>query len=294
MRIELGVSRSYEELMEIVYRMEQRYRGCLEVKYLWKSSDGREIPVLLLGDKRKCLVLSAGVHGRETVNPILLLKLAGEYCEAYENDRPVGGYPVKRMLDGCGLCVVPLLNPDGYSIALEGFDCIRNPRIRQAAKMQNEDPSEWKYNGRGRDLNRNFPCRSFARKYAGDRPGSERETRVLMEVFGRFCTVGYLDFHSRGKSIYYHRSAMPVPYNLRQRRIAEALSGCSGYALAEPEEEVEAGDSGGNTVHYYSERFCRPALTIETVAEDADFPLSPAHQREAYGEIRLMPLVFLG
>lgn len=293
MHIDLNKSYRYEELMEIIYRMEQRYPDMLEVKYLWKSCDGREIPMLMLGNSKRCLVVTGGVHGRESVNPIVLLKIVEEYCKAWEKNDSFRGYPVKRMLEDCGICLLPLLNPDGYAIAMEGFDCIQNPRIRQAAKMRNENPIQWKYNGRGRDINRNFPCRSYVRKYAGDRPGSERETEALMEVFNHYHTIGYLDFHSRGKFIYYHRSAMSTPYNIRQRQLAEALAKGSGYALARPEEEVEIGDSGGNTVHYYSEKFCRPALTIETVEEEADFPLSPAHQSEAYEEICHMPLKFI-
>ena len=293
MLIDLKKSHTYEELLEIIFRMEHRYRGILEVKYLWKSYDNREIPVLLLGNRKKCLCITAGVHGRESVNPVLLLKMMEEYCEAWKRNEMPGGYPVRRMLTDCGICAIPLLNPDGYSIAMEGFDSIRNPRIRQAAKMQDVPFREWKYNGRGRDINRNFPCRSYVRKYAGDRPGSERETNVLMEVLGCYPTIGYIDFHSRGKFIYYHRSAMPVPYNVRQRQLAEALSECSGYSLADPEEEVETGDSGGNTVHYYSEKFCRPALTVETVDEEAEFPLSPDCQEEAFREIHMMPLKFI-
>ena len=66
---------------------------------------------------------------------------------------------------------------------------------------------------------------------------------------------------------------MPESYNDKQLEIASRFKEITNYELVLPELEVETDDSGGNTVHYYSERFNKPALTIETVEDEATFPL---------------------
>jgi len=46
--------------------------------------------------------------------------------------------------------------------------------------------------------------------------------------------------------------------------------------------------SGGNTVHYFSEHFYKPAITIETVDENANFPLYYNYRKSTYEEIKLI------
>lgn len=85
---------------------------------------------------------------------------------------------------------------------------------------------------------------------------------------------------------------MTEEYNKEQHRLACLLSTLTGYVLMPEQKEIELNDSGGNTVHYYSEKFCMPAITIETVDELAYFPLSPHYQKGTFEEIKLTPFVF--
>ena len=74
--------------------------------------------MIRIGLGMNALVLTAGLHGRESVNPVLLTKLAEEYCQAYADDAEIHHYPVKELLNKCSLCILPLVNPDGYETAL--------------------------------------------------------------------------------------------------------------------------------------------------------------------------------
>ncbi|HWT75086.1 MAG TPA: M14 family zinc carboxypeptidase, partial [Mobilitalea sp.] len=141
---------------------------------------------------------------------------------------------------------------------------------------------------RGVDINRNFPSKLWRPKYKGDYPASENETKALIYVFHSYKSKGFLDFHSRGKQIYYYRSQMSDYYNEKQLRIAVRLSEITNYTLVPPEEEIDPGDTGGNTVHYFAEHFNKPALTLETVDEDAELPLDERYRFPTFDEIKLV------
>ena len=82
---------------------------------------------------------------------------------------------------------------------------------------------------------------------------------------------------------------MSEQYNERQLAIAERLSKVTGYKLVPPEDEIAEEDSGGNTVHYVSETYGIPALTIETLPDNVDFPIDSLY---SYDVMRHLELLF--
>ena len=302
---------SYFDLISDVKALAQTYSKVLQSVTIGKSHDNRDIVMLKLGTGKKYILFCAGVHGRETVNPIVLLKIAEYYAKIYEEfykekekftmllknptddigkqyDRMIFGKCVYELLQTYTILMIPLLNPDGYMISLYGYNVIRDPELKKRIKKMGIHYAEWKYNGRGIDINRNFPCRSWKPKGPNDYAASENETKTLIQIFHQYRIRCFLDFHSRGKSIYYYRNSMPSAYNENQLKIAKRLKVVTKYRLVSPEDEIEYGDSGGNTVHYFSERFNRPALTIETVDEDAAFPLDYKYRISTFEEIKLV------
>ena len=150
-------------------------------------------------------------------------------------------------------------------------------------------PSRWKDNARGIDINRNFDSITWKQKSKEDYPFSEVESQFMKRIFDKYYRGIYIDIHSRGKNIYYYRKSMNDSYNYRQKIIAKDISSFTKYRLSDEQEEINVGDSGGNTVHYYSEKYNCPALTIETVKEDETFPLDYKNVDKIYEEIS--PLV---
>ncbi|SES97679.1 M14 family zinc carboxypeptidase [[Clostridium] polysaccharolyticum] len=271
----------YEDLVAYAKYLACHYSDLVQYESIGRSWDNRDIFLLKVGKGRDNVIVTGGVHGRESVNPMVLLCMAEYYCEEF---RP--------CLDLVSVYVVPVLNPDGYAIAIQGFDSIKCEKNRRMCELKHIPYYLWKYNGRAVDINRNFPCVSWKKKDVNDVAGSEPETIALMELFQNVSSIGYIDYHSRGKQIYYHRKSMSEDYNRDQFGYACLLNAMTDYELVPPKREIEENDSGGNTVHYYSEQFCLPAITIETVDELACFPLSPHYQRETYEEIKLTPFVF--
>ena len=214
---------SYEDIFQGMEELSRRYPDFTVCRSIGTSHDGRDIPMMRVGLGKKTLVLTAGIHGRETVNPVLLVKMLEDYCQAFQDREERYGYPVQTLLNGCSVVVIPLVNPDGYEIALRGFSVIHNPVLRQLCKMKEIGWQHWKYNARGVDINRNFPCRSYIQQQLGEYPASENETQALIQVFQDYDTLGYVDFHSRGRIIYYYRQAMPFAYNQRNHKLARYL-----------------------------------------------------------------------
>lgn len=305
----------YDKIIQAAKALAKQYHTIIKYVTIGESHDNRDIVLLKLGVGQKYMVCVGGVHGRETINPVVLLRIIEHYAEYYMNYheqkydllrklqspnlylkeeyvQTLYGACIYELLKTFTILIVPLLNPDGYMISLKGYDVISNNDLREQCQMLGQHYPEWKYNARAVDINRNFPCRLWRPKHSLDTPASENETKALIRLFHDYRTRGFLDFHSRGKQIYYYRSQMPESYNKKQLEIASRFQNITDYVLMPPEDEVETGDNGGNTVHYYSEVFRKPALTIETVEEEATFPMNWNYRLQTFEELKNLILEF--
>ncbi|MDF2844585.1 MAG: hypothetical protein K0R00_3011 [Herbinix sp.] len=306
---------SYEKYLTDARDLAKQYEAILSYVTIGTSHDNRDIVLLKLGIGKQFLLCCGGVHARETINPVVLLRIIEYYAELYVNhkqerfslkyklytetqqlreeyEKMLYGACVYELLQTYTILFVPLLNPDGYMISLKGFESINDTTLRQRCISKNISREEWKFNARGVDINRNFPSKLWRPKSEEDTVASENETQILIKILKEYRTRGFLDFHSRGKQIYYYRSMMPESYNNQQLEIATRLMQITNYELMPPENEIDSGDTGGNTVHYYSEYFLKPALTIETVDEDAVFPLALHYRSSTFEELKLVILEF--
>ncbi len=293
--VDLSVPYGYERMMRDVDALGRRYPHILSVESLGRSLDGREIPSMSVGRGEQNILLTAGVHGRESVNPAVLMGMAERYLAEMDggHDGKHGhGSDVKHS-HGVVLAIMPMVNPDGHEVALHGFGAIRSQELGRSMAKMGIRHQEWKYNARGIDVNRNFPSRAWSRASGTDEPGTEPETKAVMSFLTREGSMGYIDFHSRGEVVYYYRNQMDEAYNKGQERLAQALGRITGYRLAHPSEETEVGDVGGNTVQFYSERTGRPAITIETLSEATPFPLPCESQAGLAESLYATPFVFL-
>jgi len=279
---------SYGEIMRRSIRLSRTYSHLLSLKSLGFSHDGREIIAIYLGDiSNKKVLFTAGVHGRENINPVVFLMIIEEYCKRYESDTEL-----KECLEKLTFVFVPVVNPDGYEIAKKGFGAIRNRLFEEYCKSFGIPSRMWKYNARGVDINRNFNVKSFRPTVNMPYSSSENETIILEKFFIENKPVGYMDVHSRGKVIYWYRNTMSEIYNIKQYNIARKLAKLCNYGLVSPELELDEGGNGGNTVHFASEMMEIPAITVETVDDDVDFPLDINNYEKVFSEIKELVLKF--
>lgn len=306
---------SYDKYVTTSMELSKQYNNILKCVTIGTSHDNRDILLLKLGLGQNYLICCGGVHARETINPIVLMRIVEFYADLYqtykserqdlknlllnstlylenEYQHMLYQHCTYELLQTFTILFIPILNPDGYMISLEGFNSLKNTHLKENCLQYGIPAEQWKFNARGIDINRNFPSKLWRQKSRTDKAASENETKVLMEVFHQYNPLGFLDFHSRGEAIYYYRNTMPDAYNEKQYKIANRLKDITNYSLMPPEDEVDTDDSGGNTVHYFSEQFGKPALTIETVEENASFPLDPDYRASVFDDLKLVILEF--
>ena len=209
-----------------------------------------------------------GIHGRERVNPKLLVKQIEYYAKN------------KLIPENMVIHYIPLANPDGYDLSL--FEGIATDYL---ADIADENYPRWKSNIRGVDLNRNFPDIYLAldemtwinqwgrvdnHRYYSDEPsgefyfgsfaGSEIETQLLMDYMNRYKYEMFLDYHSQGEVLFINKWFMPNAYNEKNSALAEIIKGLNGYFVPKDNGEY----SSGFTTNYMANRHRIPSITIET------------------------------
>lgn len=162
---------------------------------------------------RKGVLLVAGLHARELVNPDLLLLFALRLCERYTaggrivfGPKSYSAARVRQVVQGLDLYLFPLVNPDGRAYVQSPTG---DPWWRKNRRPGGGQPC------RGVDLNRNFdflwpsgigsssdPC--DYQVYRGPGAFSEPETRNVRHLLDSAPHIAYfMDLHSYARELYY-------------------------------------------------------------------------------------------
>ncbi len=263
-----------------------------------KSLLDRRIHGILIGNSVSPALYCGGVHGREWITTLLLMRFAEELLYAYSRRRRMCDIDIYKLLNVKGVLIVPVLNPDGVEISINGAEQAGiSPELSgETAElcMSREFSEKWKANARGVDINRNFDAawdemRSLAQAsgitgpslggWTGEYPESEPETQAIVRLcrFMRFRHA--IAFHSQGEEIYWnYRSFTPPKAHL----MARILSVSSGYPLREPQESA----SSAGLKDWFMEKYHAPAFTVEIGSGECPIPLS--HFRFLYSRLREM------
>lgn len=239
-----------------------------------------------LGDMQgKQILIEGGIHAREYPSTLVLIDMI-EYLAG-------------QNLAG-GIYILPLVNPDGARLVLDGvawLNCTKQREFLQNINDGSEDFSQWKADIMAVDLNVNFDalwgegsqnvfCPSSG-NFVGFYPESEREVRNLIDFSYRVRPDLTLSFHTKGEVIYYGFELLTPDELARDREIAELISTINGYI---PTQTV--GSVGGYS-DWASEYLKVPAFTIELAPVTAPTPVpieyvEPAFQANKDVPIRLL------
>lgn len=201
------------------------------------------------------IVIEASIHAREYPSTLVVLGMVE--------------YLVNQELSG-GIYIVPLVNPDGVRLVLEGVDWITCEKQREYVLSINggsEDFSLWKADIWAVDLNVNFDalwgggsqnvfCPSPG-NFVGYYPESEREVRNLIDLTYSVRPSLTLSYHTKGNVIYYGFEVLSPEDIERDREIAEYISSINGYI------PIKTENSTGGYSDWVSQYLGVPAFTIE-------------------------------
>ena len=188
------------------------------------------------------VICQYSIHAREYITTYLAL----EQIKIFERVGRVGT-----------VYFLPMLNPDGVNICL------------------NENPLH-KANGRGVDLNVNFPARwgkgeknvkkSGSENYIGAYPLSEPESKSLANFTLDISPHSTISYHSKGEEIYYEFNQPKTNLN-RDRALALLLAKSTGYAIK------STPNSTGGYKDWCIEKLKIPAFTIEVGSDKLTHPI---------------------
>lgn len=251
----------------------------LKKSVIGKTTLGRDIVAYILG--KSGVLMCGAFHGMERVTAAILYKFLDEVCDSGEK---------------INLAVVPMVNPDGVEISVNGTDtAYRNKSLVENCLVRARAPYyKWQANARGVDINHNFDAghedvKSIERemgifkpahtRYGGKCAESECETKALCD----FCRNKDFDLavalHTQGREIYYDYGEHTPSYS---RILADELAALSGYKVSHPQGVAV----GGGFKDWFIEYFHKPAFTFECgIGEN---PLPPQTFYTEYSKVSKM------
>lgn len=231
------------------------------------STLGQEIYGYHIGSySGKQILIEAGIHAREYPSTLVVVGMA-KYLADLES------------IDG-GIYLVPLVNPDGVRLVLDGVDWVECGTLREYILSVNggsTDFSLWKADILAVDLNVNFPalwggggqnvrCPAPA-NFIGYYPASEREVRNLMELTNNIRPDLTLSYHTKGEVIYYGFEVLTEEELARDEALANIISSINGYI------PIRTENSTGGYSDWVSEVYRVPAFTIEVGSTTLPTPI---------------------
>lgn len=245
---------TYDDMSQDIQELASRYSGKMQVNTIGTTHDGRSLYEIIVGNPgaKKHVLIHGGIHGREYMTPLLVMKQL-EYGLYFYDSGSFEGRSLADMFSQVALHFVPMVNPDGISISQNGMNGIRSGALQETVRQcYSNDISQgrtsmafdrylqyWKANGRGVDLNQNFPADweqvtssnlpSYA-TYKGPSPVSEPESQALYNLVNSRSWAATISYHSMGNIIYWDYPGNAV-YN-QSMDLANTISARTGYRLA--------------------------------------------------------------
>ncbi len=277
---------TYSELIENITRLSSNPN--IDFFTVGESTLGQPIYGLHIGTyEGKQILMESGTHAREYPAVLVVTGIA-EYLA--DNVSQLSG----------GVYIIPLVNPDGVRLVLDGVEYISCEKLREYILLINDnsnDFSDWKANALAVDLNVNFPalwgegsqnvfCPSPA-NFVGYYPASERETRLLIDFTGRVKPDLVLSYHTKGNVIYYGFETLTPDELSRDESIARIISGINGYTPIRTENSV------GAYPDWFSDIYRLPAFTIEVGDASLPTPIPLSEVQPAIERNKDVPIVLL-
>lgn len=269
--IPTDISYSYDILKINIEGLKKRYPFII-TDSIGTSVDNRKIYRIRIGNGARKVSYNASHHANEWITSSLLMSWLERFLDIYSLEGSIKGFSTEEIWNRATIDLVPMVNPDGVELVTNGLDNITVNRDEILAwNNYNEDFSKWKANINGVDLNRNYDADFEEYKsleaefgvtgpasalYAGPEPGSEPESRALIQLTQSNDYRLVLAYHTQGQVIFWnYRDLQPEEYY----NIALAFNEVSGYALARP----ELSQSYAGYKDWFIKAFRRPGYTIE-------------------------------
>ncbi|MFZ0369508.1 MAG: M14 family metallopeptidase [Halobacillus sp.] len=241
-----------------------------------QSVMGKNLDELQIGRGSKIVHWNGSFHGNEWITTAVIMQFLNDYLLALTNKESIRGLDVGPFYDQVTLSIVPMVDPDGVNLVLNGPP---EGEFGQEALRINQgstDFSGWKANIRGVDLNNQYPAKwdvEAARKpkepafrdFPGYQPLTEPEAIAMAELAGERLFEKMLAFHTQGEVIYWGYEGLEPP---RAMTIVNEFGRVSGY------EPIRYVDSYAGYKDWFVKVYRQPGFTVELGEGVNPLPLS--------------------
>lgn len=256
---------TYESMLEDLASLMDIY-PFIHQQTIGTSVLGKDIIELQIGTGSRQKHINGSFHANEWITTPVIMMFLNEYALSLTNNQPIRGLQILPLFEQNLLSLVPMVNPDGVNLVLNGADAA-GPMEEFVLSLNdgNTDFSGWKANINGVDLNNQYPALwevDAARKpdspqprdFPGYQPLTEPEA-IAMANLARERIFDILNaFHTQGEEIYWGFQGLEPPY---AETIVQEYSRVSGY------EAVRYVDSFSGYKDWFIQEFQRPGFTVE-------------------------------
>lgn len=274
----------YEKLMAFLDTLDREYA---QVSSIGKSVQGRDLYCITIGQGDKKVFLNGAHHALEWITASLLASWCADYIDAIKSDGEIGGKRAREMYNLCTYYIVPMVNPDGVNIVINGLTP-ENPQYLSVMELigDGDVKTQWQANINGVDLNHNYDALFYEyariaeesgygnpgpRRYPGPFPFSEPETAAIRKFVLDEEFPFAVAFHSQGEVIYWSFNGFGF------YREARALADASGYTL----DTASGISSYSGFKDWYLDKFNLPAFTVEVGVGTNPLPFDQFEQIKA-------------
>ncbi|MED4228098.1 M14 family metallopeptidase [Neobacillus cucumis] len=265
----------YKRLVKFIKYLKRTY-PFIEVSKIGSSVLGNSIDEIRIGKGEKKIHMNASFHANEWITTMVLMNLLNRYLLAITNGLLIRGKEPLALYEGVELSIVPMVNPDGVDLVLNGPpNHLRKDLIE--INEGSEDFIHWKANIRGIDLNNQFPanwdiCRKnkkpkspAPRDFPGIEPLTEPEAVAIADLTEKNLFHLVLAFHTQGEEFYWgYEGLEPAESEV----LAKELEKVSGYRA------IRYVNSHAGYKDWFIQKYQKPGITLELGRGINPLPLS--------------------
>lgn len=269
----------YRRLLLDIEQLKEIY-PFLSFNQIGESVLGKPIHEIRIGRGPKKVHMNASFHANEWITSLVLMNLVESYLLSLTNGYRMDGMNPLSIYHQIELSIVPMVNPDGVDLAINGPPSERAEEVLEI-NGKNTEFVHWKANIRGIDLNNQYPAKwevekerklpksPAPRDYPGDLPLTEPEAIAMANLAIENSFDCIVAFHTQGKEFYWGYEGFET---VEAEEIALEIERRSGYKA------VRYVDSHAGYKDWFIQEFGKPGYTIELGKGINPLPLSQLNQ----------------
>ncbi|MBT7123173.1 MAG: hypothetical protein HN948_09225, partial [Clostridia bacterium] len=113
---------THEMMVSDAHELAQMYPQYLQIDSIGSSVERRDLTLIKMGSGEKKLLLVGAHHAREYISSTYLMNTIDKYLYAAARGEEFGGYDIDALLSAVTVYIVPMINPDGVNLVINGID----------------------------------------------------------------------------------------------------------------------------------------------------------------------------